>query len=184
MDIFLGEIGEGSSVTLATAPWLSLKASSALCFHWSPSLRFWEGNTDLRVAEEKVSVLFFYKQGWCCPCSSSWKAQAWLPSLSDQRLYRLPFGPAALSTQLLSSRLPSFLFVIASLCIWAQRRENEFLFVLFSPHGDFEISLHLLHVWRSATLWLMIVLCLTCCWIFKKTHFSYSIRYTEKNVKM
>lgn len=32
--------------------------------------------------------------------------------------------------------------------------------------SDLEISFYLPHVWESATLWLMIVLCLTCCWIF------------------
>lgn len=56
MDVFLGEIGEGSSVTLATAPWLSFRASSVLCLQLGSIAQMLGTLFDLRVACSFVSM--------------------------------------------------------------------------------------------------------------------------------
>lgn len=86
-----------------------------------------------------------------------------------------PLPPLALvsfCTHLLSAFSPFFFqWQLLYVCKHKGPKMSFCLSLKLTRCSHFESPLHLPHVWVSATLWLMIVLCLTCCWIFLKNTF-------------
>lgn len=104
--------------------------------------------------------------------SSCCKAGAQLLSPAEQRL---PYSPPPPHPFALISFQPFLSFSFSdSFFMCANTKDQEWVSVCLQNSPVvviLEIPLHLPHVWGSATMWLMIVLCLTCCWIFLKNTF-------------
>lgn len=122
-----------------------------------------------------ILVTSFLWGGWdwgsVSLCSSSCKAGGSASFSSSSEAAPTPLG-SGVPFHFAPFRLCSF-FSQWQLLYVRRHKEPKMSFrcLQTSCCSGFEIPFHLPHVWGPVTLWLMIVLCLTCCWIFLKNTF-------------